>query len=85
MFGESRKEIEFPYDLPKTDALQMYFEGDLKVSIRPSGTEPKIKYYFSIRRENTKNDLVGLKAEVTKYLADLEKLFTDKVMKIAQG
>lgn len=85
MFADGRKEIVFPYDLPQSDALQMYFEGDLKVSIRPSGTEPKIKYYFSIRRENAKKDLVGLKAETTKCLVELEKLFTEKVTAIAQG
>ncbi len=81
-FTGARKEIAFPYQLPKTDALQMYFEGDLKVSIRPSGTEPKIKYYFSIRRENRNNDIVALKKETTAYLAKLEQLFTDSVMKI---
>lgn len=84
-FKPERREIPFPYTLPKTDALQMYFDGDLKVSIRPSGTEPKIKYYFSIRRENRNNDLPSLKKETNEYLSKLEKIFTDKVMKIAEG
>ncbi|MCQ2345831.1 MAG: phospho-sugar mutase [Paludibacteraceae bacterium] len=30
------------------NVLQFYTEGGLKVSVRPSGTEPKIKYYFEI-------------------------------------
>ncbi|MBF0466527.1 MAG: phospho-sugar mutase [Nitrospirae bacterium] len=33
--------------LPKSNVLALQFKGDLSVTIRPSGTEPKIKYYFS--------------------------------------
>ena len=31
-----------------SNVLQYFTEGGLKVSVRPSGTEPKIKYYFEI-------------------------------------
>ncbi|MCL2167677.1 MAG: phospho-sugar mutase [Lentimicrobiaceae bacterium] len=34
-------------DLPTSDVLQFFMEDGSKVSIRPSGTEPKIKYYFA--------------------------------------
>ncbi len=30
------------------NVLQYFTEGGLKISVRPSGTEPKIKYYFEI-------------------------------------
>ncbi|MBQ1831460.1 MAG: phospho-sugar mutase [Bacteroidales bacterium] len=33
--------------LPKSNVLQIFSEDGCKVTIRPSGTEPKIKYYFS--------------------------------------
>jgi len=36
-------------DLPKSDVLQFYTEDGSKISIRPSGTEPKIKFYFGIK------------------------------------
>jgi phosphoglucomutase len=36
-------------DLPKSDVLQFFTEDGSKISIRPSGTEPKIKYYFSVK------------------------------------
>ncbi|MDR0815339.1 MAG: phospho-sugar mutase [Bacteroidales bacterium] len=36
-------------DLPKSDVLQFYTEDGSKISIRPSGTEPKIKYYVSVK------------------------------------
>ncbi|MBK7211732.1 MAG: phospho-sugar mutase [Bacteroidales bacterium] len=38
-----------PIDLPKSDVLQFFLEDGSKISVRPSGTEPKIKFYFSIK------------------------------------
>ena len=35
--------------LPVSDVLQFILEDGSKISIRPSGTEPKIKYYFGAR------------------------------------
>jgi phosphoglucomutase len=35
-------------DFPKSDVLQFILEDGSKVSVRPSGTEPKIKYYISV-------------------------------------
>jgi phosphoglucomutase len=40
-------------ELPKSNVLQFLMEDGSKVSARPSGTEPKIKFYFSV---NTKLD-----------------------------
>ena len=34
--------------LIKSDVLQFILEDGSKISVRPSGTEPKIKYYFSV-------------------------------------
>jgi phosphoglucomutase len=41
--GESEK-----IDLPKSNVLQFITEDGSKISARPSGTEPKIKFYFSV-------------------------------------
>lgn len=37
-----------PIKLPKSNVLQFITEDGTKVSARPSGTEPKIKFYFSV-------------------------------------
>ncbi|MDL5051573.1 phospho-sugar mutase [Oscillatoria amoena NRMC-F 0135] len=37
-----------PLDFPQSDVLQFYLEDGTKISVRPSGTEPKIKYYISV-------------------------------------
>ena len=44
--GESQ-----PITLPKSNVLQFILADGSKISARPSGTEPKIKFYFSV---NTK-------------------------------
>lgn len=40
-----------PIDLPKSDVLQFFTKDGSKITIRPSGTEPKIKFYFGIKTE----------------------------------
>jgi phosphoglucomutase len=35
-------------DLPKSNVLQFLLADGSKISARPSGTEPKIKFYFSV-------------------------------------
>jgi phosphoglucomutase len=37
-----------PIDLPKSNVLQFLTEDGSRISARPSGTEPKIKFYFSV-------------------------------------
>lgn len=39
-------------DLPKSDVLKFVFEDGSWIAIRPSGTEPKIKVYYSVRGES---------------------------------
>ena len=38
-------------DLPKSNVLQFILEDGTKISARPSGTEPKIKFYFSVKTD----------------------------------
>jgi len=45
MLTKSRQDIL----LPVSNVLQFFLEDGSKISIRPSGTEPKIKFYFSVR------------------------------------
>ncbi len=43
-------------DFPVSDVLQFYLEDGTKVSVRPSGTEPKIKFYVSVKSELESRD-----------------------------
>lgn len=40
-------------NLPKSNVLQFELEDGSKISARPSGTEPKIKFYFSVNSKIT--------------------------------
>ena len=70
--------IETIINLPKSDVLQFFTEDGIKVSIRPSGTEPKIKFYFSMNEplENL-NELSGVEQEIKENLDELAKLFSE--------
>ena len=59
-------------DLPKSNVLQFMLEDGSKISARPSGTEPKIKFYFSVK--------TGLES-VDKF-EETEKQMDDKIKAI---
>lgn len=42
--------------LPKSNVLQFVLEDGTKISARPSGTEPKIKFYFSVNTKLASKD-----------------------------
>ena len=56
-------------DLLKSDVLQFFLEDGSKISVRPSGTEPKIKFYFS----------VNTKLESADRFEDTEKLLDKRI------
>ena len=39
-------------DLPRSNVLKFFFPGGSWIAVRPSGTEPKIKFYYCIRGES---------------------------------
>lgn len=45
------KSGEKPVTLPPSDVIQWLLEDGTKVTVRPSGTEPKIKFYILLRSE----------------------------------
>ena len=63
-------------DFPKSNVLQFLTEDSTKVSLRPSGTEPKIKFYFSVREDFVGEDYYlieeKLKNKVHNLLSDLK-------------
>lgn len=59
------------------NVLQFYLEDGSKISVRPSGTEPKIKYYFEVREPlNSKGEFeaVNKKADhkIESIIKDME-------------
>ena len=61
-------------DLPPTDGLRLWLEGDIRIIIRPSGTEAKVKCYVEvITRKGTveaNKILDELRAPLTQFLLE---------------
>ena len=63
---------EWRIDLPKSNVLQFELADGTKISARPSGTEPKIKFYFS----------VNAPLESAAKFHDTEKVLDNKIEQI---
>ncbi len=62
-------------DLPKSDVLQFFTDDGSKISIRPSGTEPKIKFYFGVK---------GKLTHIDEY-EKVDQLLEEKITKIIES
>jgi phosphoglucomutase len=62
-----------PVDLPKSDVLQFYLKDGTVVSARPSGTEPKIKFYASCCAEAGEGGLDAARSDVQRKLDAISK------------
>ncbi|WP_028281740.1 phospho-sugar mutase [Olleya marilimosa] len=80
LLSESKNTIDnttSPIDVPKSNVLIYYTEDGSKIALRPSGTEPKIKFYISV---NTTLDNVSefetteqqLEAKIDAIIKDMQ-------------
>ena len=61
-------------NLPKADVIQMVLEDETYLTVRPSGTEPKIKFYISVVDSDKKvaeEKLARIEKEFIKYAENL--------------
>ena len=56
--------------LPKGDLVKFYLEDGSNIAIRPSGTEPKCKFYIEVTGKDREETL----GKPEKYFAELKKL-----------
>ena len=66
-----------PIALPKSNVLQFITADGSKISARPSGTEPKIKFYFSVNaplshKEAYETILGELKTKIDQIIRDMQ-------------
>ena len=66
------EKTESKIDLPKSDVLIYETENGTRIAARPSGTEPKIKFYFSVN--TTLNNIDKFK--------ETEKVLDQKIARI---
>jgi len=68
---------KIPLDMEKSNVMQFYLADGSKVSARPSGTEPKIKYYFSVNSSLEKiTDYRKKEVELDRKLEGLKSYFS---------
>tara|TARA_B110000444_G_scaffold230807_1_gene238316 strand:+ start:224 stop:1921 length:1698 start_codon:yes stop_codon:yes gene_type:complete len=59
--------------LPKSNVLQFLTNKGTKVTARPSGTEPKIKYYFSVQEKlSARSEYLNVKVRLTEKIAKIQ-------------
>ena len=78
------KRIRGPKQLPESNVLMFEFAGGSKVVARPSGTEPKIKFYFNLC--DTEGAPIASKAELgrrKKALAEFSEQLKKNFLKYA--
>lgn len=62
------------YILPKSNVIQYYLEDGAVITLRPSGTEPKIKFYFSVKAENEKEADKKLEQYVNQIMGKVDSI-----------
>lgn len=63
---------EWDIELPKSNVLQFLLDDGTKISGRPSGTEPKIKFYFSVNtRLNSRDEYDEKHAELQQKINNI--------------
>jgi phosphomannomutase len=65
----------YPLDVPKSNVLIYYTEDGSKIACRPSGTEPKIKFYISVK--NTLKTVDDFEKINTRLDARIEAIIND--------
>jgi phosphomannomutase len=72
-----------PLDLPSSDVLAFELEGGSRVTMRPSGTEPKVKYYFDVVEIVGAGEAYGIAR--TRAEETLARVMHDFVVQIGGG
>lgn len=64
--------LRYQITLPKSNVLQFILQDGSKISVRPSGTEPKIKFYFSVKGElKNREDFEKVKSLLEKKIDNI--------------
>ena len=67
-------DLRYQIQLPKSNVLQFVTQDNTIVSVRPSGTEPKIKFYFGLRAElHNKDDFAWARAQLEAKFKQLQE------------
>ena len=57
-------------DIPASNVLRYFLDNGSWFAIRPSGTEPKIKFYF-YSKQNSREEALETNKEIKEYILDI--------------
>lgn len=72
-----RDGTEEEIELPESNVLQYWLEDESILTIRPSGTEPKLKIYFAVRGETEKEAAEKLKTLKARFLGEVNQILEE--------
>jgi len=75
-YAGGQKPIE---GIPASDVLQFFLEDKSLLTVRPSGTEPKIKFYISVNKKAQKDNLETVKKELSEKIERFKKSLIETV------
>ena len=62
-------------DLPKANVLKFFLEDESWIAVRPSGTEPKLKFYIAVKgnyESECDEKVIGIKEDINKIISKLK-------------
>ena len=73
--------IESNINLPKSNVIKYFFEDGTWIALRPSGTEPKVKFYFGV----TGSSLQESKEKLTKVESQFMEIVNQKIADLSNN
>ncbi|MFJ7848584.1 phospho-sugar mutase [Peribacillus sp. NPDC097206] len=69
-----RTTVEEVIELPTSNVLKYFLDDGTWVCLRPSGTEPKIKFYFGVQGSSLQESEDKLSAVINDFMSEIEAL-----------
>ena len=65
-------------DLPKSNVLKYFLEDGSWIAVRPSGTEPKLKFYVAVKGQDEAEcagKIANIESDINKIIDQVKQLF----------
>ena len=69
------KKVKNPIINVKSNVIQLISEKNYSITLRPSGTEPKIKFYFSLSDENSEENKKKLSNLINEEILNIKNIY----------
>ena len=66
--------VEEEINLPKSNVLKYFLDDGTWVCLRPSGTEPKIKFYFGVKGDSMEGAKEKLSTTIDDFMKSIHSL-----------